>query len=143
MLFQKSDVSSTLELLKRCSTYYHSGELTQDCLNNPRHSLYIRTVSSYGLLLCQTGWQAVWVDEYAPYTQLLLRLDWQTSFMDGFSEKCDCEILKVGQESQFLSLMHWFQKSNFWKKNHWISSEVIEVKRCTFRVFFSRLKFWN
>ena len=36
LLFQKSDVSSTLELLKRCSTYYHSGELTQDCLNNPR-----------------------------------------------------------------------------------------------------------
>ncbi len=34
--FQKSDVASTLELLRRCSPYYHSGELTADCLNNPR-----------------------------------------------------------------------------------------------------------
>ena len=35
-IFQKSDVSSTLDLLKRCSPFYHSGELTADCLNNPR-----------------------------------------------------------------------------------------------------------
>ena len=36
LIFQKSDVSSTLDLLKRCSPFYHSGELTADCLNNPR-----------------------------------------------------------------------------------------------------------
>ena len=36
LLLQKSDVTSTLELLKRCSRFYHSGELTADCLNNPR-----------------------------------------------------------------------------------------------------------
>ena len=35
-VFQKSDVVSTLGLLKRCSPYYHNGELTADCLNNPR-----------------------------------------------------------------------------------------------------------
>ena len=29
-------MASTLGLLKRCSGYYHSGELTADCLNNPR-----------------------------------------------------------------------------------------------------------
>ena len=29
-------MTSTLELLKRCSRFYHSGELTADCLNNPR-----------------------------------------------------------------------------------------------------------
>ena len=34
--FQKSDVASTLELLKRCSQFYHSGELTAGCLSDPR-----------------------------------------------------------------------------------------------------------
>ncbi len=33
---QKSDVTSTLRLLRRCATYYHSGELTAECLDNPR-----------------------------------------------------------------------------------------------------------
>jgi hypothetical protein len=35
-LLQKHDVAATLELLKRCSPYYQSGELTAECLNNPR-----------------------------------------------------------------------------------------------------------
>ena len=29
-------MASTLELLKRCSQFYHSGELTAGCLSDPR-----------------------------------------------------------------------------------------------------------
>ena len=36
LFLQKSDVTKTLQLLKRCSPFYHSGELTAECLNNPR-----------------------------------------------------------------------------------------------------------
>jgi hypothetical protein len=34
--FQESDVKSTLALLEKCAPFYHSGELTGDCLTYPR-----------------------------------------------------------------------------------------------------------
>lgn len=34
--FQESDVKSTLLLLEKCAPFYHSGELTGECLANPR-----------------------------------------------------------------------------------------------------------